>query len=287
MGNALPDIKNFKKQQKRREEAGEILQGHEDAVLCLSVNPFQQEYLASGSADQTVKIWDITERTCKQTYSLHTEKVQIALWNQKNEQLLLTGGFDHRLFCFDVRKGSDSALKFKVKGDIESCVWHPTSEHHFVTSLEDGSVLGYDLRKDSKPIFSVQAHQKACTSVTISLGIPNLLATASQDGSVKLWDLKNGEPKLISMKDMKVGELFTCQFYQDNPWVIACGGAKGEIGIWDTEEDKLIKNHFSPYLVPGSNLFADGVEEVSDFSEAEEMESEDEEEVEKPKKKKK
>jgi hypothetical protein len=41
MGNALPDIKNFKKQQKRREEAGEILQGHEDAVLCLSVNPFQ------------------------------------------------------------------------------------------------------------------------------------------------------------------------------------------------------------------------------------------------------
>lgn len=40
MGNALPDIKNFKKQQKKKQDQGEVLQGHEDAVLCLSVNPF-------------------------------------------------------------------------------------------------------------------------------------------------------------------------------------------------------------------------------------------------------
>jgi len=41
MGNALPDIKNFSKQNKKKEKAGEVLQGHTDAVLSLSVNPFQ------------------------------------------------------------------------------------------------------------------------------------------------------------------------------------------------------------------------------------------------------
>lgn len=64
-----------------------------------------------------------------------------------------------------------------------------------MTSLEDGSVLGYDIRNGKKPLFSIQAHEKACTSTSISLGIPNLMATASQDGLVKLWDIKDGNPK--------------------------------------------------------------------------------------------
>ena len=34
---------------------------HTDAVMSLSLNPFQSEYLASGSADTTVKIWDLDE----------------------------------------------------------------------------------------------------------------------------------------------------------------------------------------------------------------------------------
>lgn len=34
---------------------------HTDAIMCLSLNPHQQEYLASGSADNTVKIWDLDE----------------------------------------------------------------------------------------------------------------------------------------------------------------------------------------------------------------------------------
>lgn len=34
---------------------------HSDAVMCLSLNPIQKEYLASGSEDSTVKIWDLDD----------------------------------------------------------------------------------------------------------------------------------------------------------------------------------------------------------------------------------
>jgi len=34
---------------------------HTDAVMCLSLNPIQQEYLASGSEDSTVRIWDLDD----------------------------------------------------------------------------------------------------------------------------------------------------------------------------------------------------------------------------------
>jgi len=34
---------------------------HTEAVMSLSLNPFQKEYLASGSEDSTVRIWDLDE----------------------------------------------------------------------------------------------------------------------------------------------------------------------------------------------------------------------------------
>jgi len=34
---------------------------HTEAVMCLSLNPKQQEYLASGSEDSTVRIWDLDD----------------------------------------------------------------------------------------------------------------------------------------------------------------------------------------------------------------------------------
>ena len=59
---------------------------HTDAIMSLSLNPFQLEYLASGSADNTVRIWDLDEVECKATYKdLHSDKVQVVKWNSINE----------------------------------------------------------------------------------------------------------------------------------------------------------------------------------------------------------
>lgn len=45
-----------------KDKSKEILSDtHTDAVMTLSLNPHQMEYLASGSADTTVRIWDLEE----------------------------------------------------------------------------------------------------------------------------------------------------------------------------------------------------------------------------------
>ena len=127
--------------------------------MALSLNPFQLEYLASGSADQTVRIWDLDEVECKATYKeLHSDKVQLVKWNSINEQVLLSGGYDGKLNVVDVRD-SNSALKHQLNKsvcqDIESGNWHPTNEHNFVVTTESGMMYGFDTRQFSKPLFSV------------------------------------------------------------------------------------------------------------------------------------
>ena len=98
---------------------------HTDAVMCLSLNPFQSEYLLSGSADKTVRVWDLDDMGCKATYeSLHTDKVQCVRWNKQNEQIFASGGYDGRINIVDVRADQNTYLKYlmdkKVTQDIES-----------------------------------------------------------------------------------------------------------------------------------------------------------------------
>lgn len=51
--------------------------------------------MLSGSADKTIRVWDLDELACKMTYSnLHTDKVQAVRWNRVNEQVFVSGGYD-------------------------------------------------------------------------------------------------------------------------------------------------------------------------------------------------
>lgn len=85
---------------------------HTDAIMCLSLNPHQNEYLASGSADCTVRVWDIDELACKATFqNLHSDKVQVVEWNRVNESLMLSGGYDGKLNVLDVRT-QESAVSY-------------------------------------------------------------------------------------------------------------------------------------------------------------------------------
>ena len=119
-----------------------------------------------------------------------------------------------------------------------------------------------------------------------------MMATSSTDGAVKIWDISaNGgtNPELISQRSMKQGELFTLQFCQDIPWVLACGGSKGEVAVWDVSENNQIENHFKNFLIKGSydendyNINDADAQHNNDYQSM----SDSEEEAKKEKKKKK
>ena len=107
-------------------------------------------------------------------------------WSPHNEQLLLTGGYDRVVNVCDIRERplGANAIKYRLKKevkDLESGQWHPFSEHNFVITTESGVVIGYDIRNTEAPVFEFKAHDKACSNVSFSPHIPNMMATCSVD----------------------------------------------------------------------------------------------------------
>ncbi len=67
---------------------------HKDAVLGLAWNAAAPGILASGSADSTAKIWDLSSGQCQATLEHHSDKVQALQWNPAEPPVLLTAAFD-------------------------------------------------------------------------------------------------------------------------------------------------------------------------------------------------
>jgi WD40 repeat protein len=53
-----------------------------------------------------VKLWDLTQKRCVQTYTHHSDKVQVARWNPSEESVLFSAGFDKTIQLFDARSNA-------------------------------------------------------------------------------------------------------------------------------------------------------------------------------------
>jgi WD40 repeat protein len=82
--------------------------------------------------------------------------------------------------------------------------------------------------------------------------VPGMLATCSVDKTVTLWDthysasenVTSGPPRIKMNKDMKVGKLYTLNFYPSSPWLLACAGGAKELALWDMTRDDLVQKCF-------------------------------------------
>lgn len=185
---------------------------HLDAVLCLSAHPTEVNFLASGSADKMIKVWDLSTQKCVRTIKNHKDKVQVLQWNPNDPKSLLSAGFDGKgVVCNSNNPNEKIYLQFN-NTEIESGCWHPTDPYSCFFSFENGSIKAFDIRNPDNPVLDYQAHEQQCTSLACCKASEGLLASVSTNGYCNIWDLKNleeGKPKLVQTKNMKIGGLFT------------------------------------------------------------------------------
>ncbi|KAJ3096689.1 hypothetical protein HDU97_005650 [Phlyctochytrium planicorne] len=218
---------------------------HVDAVMCLSWNKKHQSILASGSADTTVKIWDLNNPAkALRSFGTHKAKVQAVGWNPVEPTVLLTGGYDKRACVFDTR-APDKVSAFTLTADVEVMKWDPFHPERFYVSTEDGFVKCYDGRTTTQtPLFTIHSHDSAVSAMDLSPLVDGLLVTGSTDSMVKVWSTKTSELRCLTTRNVGVGRVFAANFSPDSKYTLACAGDGGKVVLWHLGRNEAIRDAF-------------------------------------------
>lgn len=183
---AIPLGTGKKKKKKLRSQP----ERHVDAVLSISWNRSHRNLIASGSADRTVKLWDLNKPdTALRSFDVHTDTVQTVAWNVHAPTVLLSGSYDRTVRTFDSR-APDQGVGVRVGADVEAVKWDPWTEGVLYVSLDNGLVLSFDARTlpsgaaPSPALWTLSAHDGAASTVDISPTLKGVIATGGADKCV-------------------------------------------------------------------------------------------------------
>lgn len=246
---------------------------HTDAVLSMSWNAFVPNLLVTSSADTTIKLWDLSATPAShgglnaiRSFQIHSDKVQSVAWNTSGtaggqvasdteRSLVASGGYDGYVQVWDVRNPSTPIKSIRVSGEVEKLKWHPWKSNHLLVALDTGMVQEYNvINKGTSPIWTLSAHETACTSIDYSPHIQGCLLTASLDRSLKLWNVSEGdasqkrEISLVASRDPGAGKIFTAAFSPDDPLTIAVAGSAGKVKVWNALGARGVRSVFAEQL---------------------------------------
>ena len=170
-----------------------LLQGHENAVQALAVDP-AGHWLASGSADSTVKLWNLETHDVRRTLRGRGDFVS-ALNFSPDGSTLAAGSLDGSIKLWSATTGRGLRTLYNHKSRVTSIAFTPSSDV-IASASEDGTVRLRGLKRSR-----IYGALKDLGPGAKTLAFSNdgrTLITGGLDGIVRLWPLP--EP-LIARRD--------------------------------------------------------------------------------------
>jgi WD40 repeat protein len=212
------------------------LASHTGEVTGIAFSP-DNASLVSVSADNTVKIWDISviQITVSEMASIALRKDGISTVNyDPRGKFIATGGDDGALCLWDADsqklvtefKGHQkavSAVTFAIRGNVLASggkdhtvrLWDATAE-------TEGTIIG----THDDEVWAVCANPPG-----------TMIASSCKDGSVRLWDALSGN-QYASLQAHDGGT--TCVTFSPYGELMATGGADNKVRVWDVQ--RLLAN---------------------------------------------
>ncbi|KAK3171456.1 Histone acetyltransferase type B subunit 2 [Lepraria neglecta] len=231
------------------------LLGHEVEGFGLSWSPHIAGHLATGSEDQTVRLWDITKfiNTNKalyatQTYTHHTAIVNDVQHHPLHASLIGTVSDDLTLQILDTRSPSTTIAATKAVDGHEDAInalsFNPASEYVLATGSADKSIGIWDLRNLKSKLHALVGHTDSVTSLAWHPFEEAILGSSSYDRRICFWDLsrvgeeqtpddaEDGPPELLFMHGGHTNRISDFSWNMNDPWVLCSAAEDNLIQVW-------------------------------------------------------
>jgi WD40 repeat protein/GTPase SAR1 family protein len=201
------------------------LTGHKGWVKSVAVSP-DGKWTASGSDDETIKIWDLETGKCCATLKGHSDKVWSVAVTRDGETIL-SGSADKTARLWSVRTGKSFASWEGHHNDVLSVVTL-ADPRHAATAGNDDSIAVWDILTNVH-LRSVKTSSLRSGTVTPD-GRRGVVGCT--DGAVEYWDLKTG--KCLARMEGHSDRVYSVQVTPDGRIAFSGSGDK-TVKVWDLE----------------------------------------------------
>ncbi|XP_060858034.1 F-box-like/WD repeat-containing protein ebi [Metopolophium dirhodum] len=220
-----------------------ILDQHKGPIICLKWNK-RGNYILSAGIDKTIVIWDAASGQCNQKFAFHTEPALDVDWRSNSSfASCSTDKFIH--VC---RLGVDRPVK-SFQGHtnaVNAIKWDP--QRNLLASCSDDMTLKIWSMKQDTCVHDIQAHNKEIYTIKWSptgprTANPNMnliLASASCDSTVRLWDVERGA--CIHTLTKHTEPVYSIAFSPDGKY-LASGSLDKWVHIYSTQSHQLIHSY--------------------------------------------
>ncbi|KAJ5711005.1 hypothetical protein N7488_005161 [Penicillium malachiteum] len=208
----------------------QTLEGHGSGVNSVVFSP-DGRCLVSGSADKTVRLWDITTGAELQSLEGHQdtvlpESLRSGRWPSgfpegvlsvacsQNGQWIASGSDDSTVKLWDASTGVELQTLEGHGGLVNSVAFSPNGRY-LASGCDDHTIKLWDIAAGTK-LQSLEGHRDSVLSVAFSQN-GQWLASGSQDMTVKLWNSNTG----VELQTFQghTDQVYSVAFSQDNGWL--------------------------------------------------------------------
>lgn len=208
-----------------------ILTGHTHSVTCVKWGG--DGLLYTSSQDRTIKVWRAKDGVQCRTLQGHAHWVNtLAL---STDYVLRTGAFEPANATINPQDLTGSLEEIKEKALKRYNSVRGEGHERLVSGSDDFTMFLWNPAEDKKPVARLTGHQALVNEVLFSPDT-RLIASASFDKSIKIWDGKTG--KYLNSLRGHVGPVYQVAWSADSRLLVS-GSSDSTLKVWDIKTGKL------------------------------------------------
>ncbi|MFM6669825.1 MAG: eIF2A-related protein, partial [Dolichospermum sp.] len=212
----------------------QTLTGHSNRIRSVAYSPDGQT-LASGSVDDTIKLWDVKTGNLLQTLSDHSSSVCSVAYSPDG-QTLASGSDDKTIKLWDVKTGNLLQTLSGHSHWVRSVAYSPDGQT-LASGSWDNTIKLWNV-KTGNLLQTLSGHSYSVWLVAYSPD-GQTLASGGWDNTIKLWNVKTGNLlQTLSGHSYSVSSVA----YSPDGQTLASGGGRDEtIKLWDVKTGNLLQ----------------------------------------------